>query len=512
MATPATALPQLRQLPTGTVTFLFTDVEGSTQLLNAHPDSYRKAVRRHHDLLLEAMHLAGGTVFETVGDAVYAAFARPTDALKAALWGQFALLEEPWGGSPIKVRMGIHLGEVEVQLSDGRGHYFGAALYRCARLMSAAHGGQIVLSAATCELVRDSLPDQASFADLGEHRLKDLARPEHVFQLLAHGLPADFPPLRSLDTLPNNLPLQLTTFVGREQVLQEARQLVSAHRLLTLTGTGGCGKTRLALQTAADELEHFTDGVWFVELAPLADEAHVPGAIAAALGRTLDAAQPPLPQLVDALRSKHALLVLDNCEHVLDACARLADALLRACPSLKIMATSREALGIAGERAWRVPSLGIPDAGLAVALSQGTKGLDALSQYEAVRLFVERVSAVQPDFQVTNQNAPAVAQICWRLDGIPLAIELAAARIKVLAVEQIAQRLDDSFRLLTGGSRTALPRQQTLRALVDWSYALLSPKDRAVLRRPPPPGRRARARSGRAGHRARPWRCAAASR
>jgi predicted ATPase/class 3 adenylate cyclase len=463
-------------LPTGTVTFLFTDLEGSTRLLEAHPAAYRDAVRRHHALLRGAVEANGGVVFETVGDAVYAAFARPTDAVAAALAGQVALHQEDWGAlgaaGALRARMGLHTGEVERQ----GGHYFGAPLYRCARLTATAHGGQVVLSAATAELVRGALPAAASLRDLGEHRLRDLAGPERVFQLGHPDLPAEFPALRTLDSAPNNLPLQLTSFVGREPELAEVAALLGTTRLLTLTGPGGTGKTRLALQAAANALEAYPDGVWLAELGALADPVLVPAAVAVAVGVREEPGRPLLATLTAALRPKRVLLVLDNCEHLLDACARLADALLRAGPHLRILATSREALGIAGETAWRVPSLAVPDA-------QRPPPADDLTRYEAVRLFAERAAAVQPRFAVTGQNAPAVAQICQRLDGIPLAIELAAARVRVLPPEPLLARLEDRFRLLTGGSRTALERHQTLQAAVDWSYDLLTDHERALFNR-----------------------------
>jgi predicted ATPase/class 3 adenylate cyclase len=468
-------------LPTGTVTFLFTDLEGSTALLQAHPAAYREAVRRHHALLQQAVEAHGGVVFETVGDAMYAAFARPTAAVAAALAGQRALHQESWGEvGALRVRMGVHLGEVERQ----GGHYFGAPLYRCARLMAAAHGGQTVLSGATAALVLDALPAGADLRDLGEHRLRDLAVSEHIFQLVHRELPAEFPPLRTLDARPNNLPLQVTSFVGRERELAEVtRRLVGeppGPRLVTLTGPGGTGKTRLALQAAADVLDAHPDGVWLVELAALADPAIVPQTVAAAVGVREAPGRPVLATLTDALKPRRLLLVLDNCEHLLDACARLADALLRACPHLRLLCTSREALGIAGEAAWRVPSLPVPADGGAAPPAPGAAGL---AGYAAVRLFAERAAAVRPGFALTADNAAAVAQVCARLDGIPLAIELAAARVRVLPPPQLLARLDDRFRLLTGGSRTALERHQTLQATVDWSYALLTEPERTLFAR-----------------------------
>lgn len=462
-----------RELPEGTVTFLFTDLEGSTTLLEAHPAAYRDAVRRHHNLLRGAVEAHGGVVFETVGDAVYAAFARPTDAVAAALAGQLALQTEAWPDSvAIRARMGLHTGEVERQ---GR-HYFGAPLYRCARLTAAAHGGQVVLSEAAAALVREALPDETSLRDLGDHRLKDLSRPERIFELLHPRLAGDRRPLRTLDALPHNLPLQLTSFVGRERELADIAALVATQRLVTLTGPGGTGKTRLALQAAADTLEAYPDGVWLAELGALAEPTLVPAAVAAAVGVREEPGRPLLGTLTAALRPKCLLLMLDNCEHLLEGCARLADALLRACPRLTILATSREALGIAGETGWRVPSLALPDAAQPPPVA-------ALTQYEAVRLFVDRALADDPAFRVTSHNASAVAEVCHRLDGIPLALELAAARLRVLPVEQLLARLEDRFRLLTGGSRTALPRQQTLRATVDWSYALLSDPEKTCFNR-----------------------------
>jgi predicted ATPase len=337
-----------------------------------------------------------------------------------------------------------------------------------------------VLSEAAAALVRDALPAGAALRDLGAHRLKDLARPERVWQLLAPGVPDDFPPLRSLDALPNNLPVQLTSFVGRERELDEVARLLAETRLLTLTGPGGTGKTRLALQAAADALEAFPDGVWLAELAALADPALVPQAVAQAVGVREEPGRPLPATLADALRPERVLLVLDNCEHLLDACARLADALLRAAPHVRLLCTSREALGIAGEAVWRVPSLPVPADGGAAA-----SGADAaaLARYAAVRLFAERAAVVQPGFALTADNVAAVAEVCARLDGIPLALELAAARVRVLPPRQLLARLDDRFRLLTDGSRTASERHQTLQAAVDWSYALLAEPERALFAR-----------------------------
>ncbi len=462
-------------LPSGTVTFLFTDIEGSTKLWEAHPAPMRAAVARHDALAASLIEGHEGTLVKSrgEGDSLFAVFARASDATAAACALQRALLAEPSpDGLRLRVRMALHTGEAELRGGD----YFGPAVNRCARLRSVAHGGQVLLSLPTEELARDSLPEGAALLDLGEHRLRDLARPERVFQLLHPELPTEFPPPRSLDALPNNLPLQVTSFIGREKEITEARALLAKAPLLTITGSGGVGKTRLALQVAAEELDHYPDGVWLAELAPLSDPALVPQSISSVLGVREETGKPIAQTLLDHLKARHLLLVLDNCEHLIDACARLADRILRHCPRVRLLATSREALSIAGERPWRMPSLSLPDPGHVPAAG-------ALTQYEAVRLFIDRATTVQPGFAVTNANAPALAQVCHRLDGIPLAIELAAARVRVLPVEQLAKRLDDRFRLLTGGSRTALPRQQTLRAAIDWSFDLLPEPERVLLGR-----------------------------
>jgi predicted ATPase/class 3 adenylate cyclase len=462
-------------LPTGTVTFLFTDVEGSTRLWEQHPEAMQTALARHNALITDGIQQHRGIVIKSrgEGDSVFAVFSRATDAIAAASLLQQTLQAEPWPSEALlRVRFALHTGEATVHDGD----YFGAVVNRCARLRAAGHGGQVLLSQATLDEVQSALPQNLGFRDLGAHRLKDLQQPEHLFQLLHPNLPADFPPLRSLEAFAHNLPAQLTSFIGREQAMAEVKQLLATTRLLTLTGSGGCGKTRLALQVAADLLEEYPDGVWLIELAPLADPALVPQNLASALGLREEPGRPLTATLMDYLRTKSPLVVLDNCEHLLPACAQLADSVLRTCPQLRILASSREGLGIVGEQTYRVPSLSLPSA-------KPLPPLERLRDFEAVQLFADRARLSQATFAVTQANAPAVVHVCQRLDGIPLALELAAARVNVLSVEQISVRLDDRFRLLTGGSRTALPRQQTLRALIDWSYDLLTDTEQALLRR-----------------------------
>ena len=465
----------MNQPPTGTVTFLFTDIEGSTKHWEQNSDAMRPALARHDGLLRDCIEQNGGFVFKTVGDAFCAAFPTANEALQAALAAQVALNAEPWETeAPLRVRMALHTGSAE----ERGGDYFGQPLNRVARLMAAGHGGQTLLSDVTQGLVRDALPPGSSLLDLGERRLKDLGRPEQVFQLQHPSLPEAFPPLRSLDNpaLPNNLPQQATSFIGREKQVEEVKARLGKTRLLTLTGAGGNGKTRLSLQVAAELLDGDGDGVWLVELATLTDPAFVPQAVAGVLGVKEAAGQPMQRTLVDWLKAKRLLLVLDNCEHLVSACASLAADLLRSCPGVHILASSREPLNVSGEQTYRVPTLTLPD-------PKKPQTVESVSQFEAVRLFIERAQAVQSSFAVTDANAPAVAQVCWRLDGIPLALELAAARVRSLPVGEINVRLDQRFRLLTGGSRTALPRQQTLRALVDWSYDLLTEAEQTLLRR-----------------------------
>jgi predicted ATPase/class 3 adenylate cyclase len=460
-------------VPSGTVTLLFTDVEGSTRLWEAEPEGMSQALRRHDDLLRGAIERAGGFVFKTVGDAFCAAFGTPQPALDAALGAQRALAAERWPTRrPIRVRMGLHTGVCEERDND----YFGPVVNRTARLEAVAHGGQVLVSTATAELVSESLPDGVALRDLGLHRLKDLGRPERIFQLEAEFLRPDFPPLASLDNpeLPNNLPAQLSDFVGRETELPEVRSLVASCRLVTLTGAGGCGKTRLALQAAAELLGDAGDGVWFAELAQLTDGEQAPAAIAAVIGVSSQRGEPTLDSLTDALREQDVLILLDNCEHVIDAAAKLCSQLVRDCPRLRVLATSREPLGIDGERVYRVPSLSLPAA--------DAEAVDDVAGSDAVRLFVERARAHDFGFVLDEHSAPVVASVCRRLDGIPLALELAAARLPAMSIHQVSERLDQRFRLLTGGGRSAMPRQQTLQATVGWSFGLLTGPERDMLR------------------------------
>jgi predicted ATPase/class 3 adenylate cyclase len=459
--------------PTGTVTFLFTDIEGSTKLAREFPEMWESSRSRHHQILREAIESNNGFVFQIIGDAFCAAFHKADEALKASIEAQQGLQRETWGDCVIRVRMGIHTGNAEAQGNEYRGYL---TLSLVQRLMSAGHGGQVLLSDAAQASLHGELPENTALQDLGKHYFKGFPDPLRVFQILAPGLPTNFLPLRALNIRPTNLPIQLTSFIGREKQLAEVKSLLQDTHLLTLLGPGGTGKTRLSIQAASEVLDHYPDGVWLVELAPILDPQLVPRMTAIAIGLRDEPQRPVIDMLCDYLGEKKMLIILDNCEHLVDACARMADRILHAAPNVRILASSREALGIAGEVTYQVPSLGLPDI-------RDLPPVEALSQYEAVKLFIDRARSAIPSFSVTNENAPAVAQICHQLDGIPLAIELAAAKIRVLGVEQIAKRLDDRFRLLTGGSRTALERHQTLRAAIDWSYNLLSPTEQVLFQR-----------------------------
>lgn len=457
-------------------TFVFTDIERSSELWETHPQAMGRALAQHDTLLRGTFAEYGGHVFKTVGDAFCVAYPNTRDAVDATVATQRALAAAAWDETgPLRVRIAVHQGEAEQRDDD----YFGPTLNRLARVLSVGHGGQTLLTHVAAESVRDSLPSEMTLRDLGERRLKDLRQPERIFQLVVHDLPEDFPPLRSLEILPNNLPAQVTSFVGREREMAEIKRLFPTTRLLTLTGPGGTGKTRLSLQIAADLLDQFPHGVWLVELSTVSDPALIPEAIINAVGIREVPNRSPLNTLVEALRTRQLLLVVDNCEHLIADCAQIVSTLLRNCPQVKIIASSREALSVEGETIWALFPLSLPD------FQRDEPLLDAeqIAQLEAVQLFMERATAVRPDFRLTPENSALVARICWRLDGLPLAIELAAARVKLLPLAQILERLDDRFHLLTGGNRSALPRQQTLGALIDWSYDLLSEPERILLQR-----------------------------
>jgi predicted ATPase/class 3 adenylate cyclase len=453
------ATADARALPSGTVAFLFSDIEGSTQRWEAHRDAMSSAVERHDTILQQAIERNGGYVFKRMGDSFCAVFRTAPVAIAAAVDAQRELVKTDFSSvDGLKVRMALHVGHAD----ERNGDYFGPSVNRVARLLAIGYGGQVLVSGAAADLAQGEMPSQTGLRDLGLHRLKDLAQPEQVYQLVAPDLPQKFFPLRSLDVLPNNLPLQLTSFIGREDEIQRVIDLLEGHRLVTLVGTGGVGKTRLALQVGADVLDHYEDGVWFVELAPLSDGTLILNEIAPLFGVQAAAGRSLLDALLAALRPKHALIVVDNCEHLVDPAAEIIEIILRSCPRIRILATSREALKIAGETVHRVASL---------------------DENSGVALFADRAAAAVDSFELTEANTVTVAKICRRLDGIALAIELAAARVRALDVEELFARLDERFRILTGGSRTALPRQQTMRALIDWSYDLLSPQEQALLRR-----------------------------
>lgn len=435
--------------------------------------SYARVLERHHELIRAALAAHGGEEVDTGGDAFFATFVSARACVAAVVEMQRALQSSDWpGGERVRVRMGVHSGEA-VQTGTG---LVGYDVHRAARVASVAHGGQVVLSESAAVLVRDALPPGAALVDLGFHRLKDLGRPERISQLRIDGLPSDFPALRSLDNpaLLHNLPALSSSFIGRQRELVEVRCAVESGRLVTLTGAGGAGKTRLALLVGAELLDGAGDGVWLVELASVTDGAQVPAAIGAALGITVPG-EGTLDGLIEALSHQYVLILLDNCEHLITACARVADAVLRRCPKVHILATSREPLGISGEVVYRVPSLSLPDS------SDGEPGGGIGS--DAVALFIDRARAQGAVFPLDDQDSTRVVSVCRRLDGMPLAIELAAARLRSMSLTEVHERLSQRFRLLTGGDRSALPRQQTLRATVQWSFSLLDERERTLLRR-----------------------------
>jgi predicted ATPase/class 3 adenylate cyclase len=462
----------MTELPTGTVTFLFTDIEGSTRLLQELGDRYAAARDEHAAIVRRAVAEGGGIEVGTKGDSFFVAFPSPVGAVGAVVAAQRGLATHRWShGAPFRVRMGLHTGEGV----PGGDDYVGIDVNRAARIADAAHGGQVILSDATRGLVEHALPEGASLRDLGEHRLKDILHPEHLHELVIEGLPSDFPPPRTLDVRPNNLPVQLTSFVGREEEIAEVRRLLGRTRLLTLTGAGGTGKSRLALQAAGEILTEYADGVFFVDLSAVTDPALVPSAVARSLGVPEVAGRPILEAVKNHLSDKELLLVVDNFEQVSDA-APVIEELLTAAPRLKILVTSRVVLSLRGEQEYGVMPLDLPDP---------RRGADVLTlgRFEAVRLFTERACAASPRFRITEENAPAVAEITARLDGLPLAIELAATRTKVLTPQQMLPRLEKRLSLLTSGARTLPERQRTLRGAIAWSHDLLDPPERALFSR-----------------------------
>jgi predicted ATPase/class 3 adenylate cyclase len=472
---------QLRQRagsPESVCAYLVTDIEGDARLWDAYPEAMRAAIARHDAILHQAIQDHQGRSLKLVGGGACAVFVSASDSLAAALTSQRALLVETWPlQTPLRVRMALHVGVVEPKDADR----FGPALHRAARLLSIGHGGQILLTQIACEAVHDHLPEGTTLKDLHSHRLQDIQQPEHVWQLLHPTLPTDFPPLRSLQGFANNLPQQPTSFIGRTLEVAQVKELLNQTRLLTLVGAGGSGKTRLSLRAAADLLAAYPDGVWQIELASLTDASLVVQTLASALGLREQPGQTLMQTLTEFLQPRTALLLLDNCEHLIASCAHLATDLLGACPNVTLLATSREALRVAGEVVWQVPPLSQPDAERLRRVE--AERMSALLASDAVRLFVERAQAQRSDFGLNASNGALVAEVCRRLDGIPLAIELAAARLRTMTVEQLLQRLDHCFQVLTGGQRTAPPRQQTLRALIDWSYDLLEASEKALLGR-----------------------------
>lgn len=477
----------MKNPPSGNVTFLFTDIEGSTMLAQTFRESHSELISKHHSILEQALKDNGGHTFKTIGDAFCSSFGRIEDALNAAVAAQIRLEAEDWGGARMKVRMGIHSGYAEWNGHDYMGYL---TLARTNRVMSAAHGGQILVSEDAVRSYPEYNEEYTSFPfhdkskegklirlrSFGKRRLKDLIEPVVLFQAETDFLRSDFPPIFTLDETPNNLPVQLTSFVGRTGELIDLKETLSAERLVTVIGPGGTGKSRIALQLAADSIDSFPNGVWLIELASLNDPALLFDDIAGVLGITEMQGMNAEDAVLEYLKEKKALLVIDNCEHIIKDVSEAAEKILRRSASVKIIATSREALQCSGETVFVLSSLQQPEPGIAYEPED-------LAKFESVRLFIERALAVNSSFRINNSNAEHIKNICIKLDGIPLAIELAAVRLKVLSPEMILKKLDDRFKLLTGGNRTALPRQQTLRAMIDWSYDLLDEKEKLLFAR-----------------------------
>jgi predicted ATPase/class 3 adenylate cyclase len=458
--------------PSGTVTFLLTDLEGSTRMWEQDPVAMKTAMVRHDEILEKAIAANNGFVFSRMGDGMAAAFATARDAVTAAAAFQQALAAEAWRtASPLRARVGLHTDEAVIVDDTG---YASLPINRCSRLMTAAHGGQIVVSGATEMLMRGQLPDGFELVDLGEHRLRDLGRPTRIFQMNRDGDRQEFPALRTLDSFPGNLPAQVSSFIGRKADVTRVVKALETSRVVTVTGVGGVGKTRLALQVAADVLPKYRDGAWLVELASVRDVTGVVEVVAEVLRFTGRSGQSLENSLLEMLAQKQALLVLDNCEHMLGPVARLVSRIERECPGIVVLGTSREGMAIDGEQMLALPPL---EAG------QPDEDIERLIQTDATNLFVERARQVKADFALTDGNSRAVVETCQRLDGVPLAIELAAARVMALSPVELLRRLDRRFQVLAGGRRGAVERHATLRAAIDWSYDLLDEAEQRLLAR-----------------------------
>ncbi|MBK8550731.1 MAG: hypothetical protein IPL53_06580 [Ignavibacteria bacterium] len=461
------------QKPSGTVTFLFTDIEGSTELAQKLGGRLQSVLDIHDSIMHKAVESNGGFVFEVIGDGFCCAFANAAAAVKAACDAQLMLYSEEWDETIVRVRMGINTGDAE-----WNGHrYFGyLTLAKTNRIMSAGYGGQILISQNTFSLLKDNMQDHYSVIDLGEKCLKDLKKPEFIYQIVLHGLRSDFPPLKTSDAKRNNLPVQPTKFIGRERDISGLKELLLNNSLVTLTGTGGAGKTRLSIETADLLLNEFKDGVWFFDFSALTNPCHILQSVASVFKLAETGSGKLLDVVKNYLRNKEMLLILDNCEHVISESSKLAEIFLRSCPRIKILATSREALKIAGEINYHIPALTMPE------LKEDLTG-QSLIPFESVKLFLNRAKMVKPDFVINNSNATVIAKLCRELDGIPLAIELAAARLRVLSPLEILENIHNRFELLKHDSRNVSPRQQTLRSLIDWSYNLLSEKEKTLFGR-----------------------------
>lgn len=462
-----------RAFSSGVLAFMLTDIEGSTYRWEAFPEGMEVALKRHDSILRNAVLAHGGHVFRTAGDSFHAAFSSPAAAVAAALDAQQALTAENFadvGG--LKVRIAVHAGPADARNDD----YFGPGVNRAARLLLVAYGGQVLVSGTVADILQGRYPQQASLFNLGRHRFRDLSEPEQVHQLVAPGIASAFPPLRSLGAKAHHLPRPLSPIIGREDLIAEVKQRLARYRLLTLTGSGGAGKSRVAVQVGFDLLDDYPDGVWFIELGPLDDPQLVAERLCAIVGLPVQSSRSATESAVGFFREKRALLILDNCEHLIDAAAQVAEAVASECPSVSVLATSRESLDVQGESVLRVPNLAVPPPTEDLTVTQAL-------EYSAVRLFVERATAATADFQLTEATLSAVTSVCSQVDGVPLAIELAVPRLRTMRPEWIAARLRDRFRVLGSGSRTALPRHRTLQTLFDWSYNLLKEPEQTLLRR-----------------------------